>query len=93
MTERDEIASLEQFGATQDAIVPVTDVDHRHLEYLDLASMPRTLPRVKAVVEMAGRPVLYAVRGPLERKELDSLCHLLAQRAAADYLGVLQPGN
>jgi hypothetical protein len=87
------IEELAPFGATPESIVEIGEiVDHRHLDYLDLPGLPQQLPRVTAVVEMASRPVLYIARGPLPKSVVDATCHLLAQRGAADHLGILEPG-
>lgn len=88
-----DIEELALFGATPGSVIEIgSAVDHRHLDYLDLPELPRHLPRVTSVVEMAGRPVLYVVRGPLTPADLEATCHLLAQRGAADHLGIIEPG-
>lgn len=87
------IDELRSFGANSECVVEIgSSFDPRHLDYLDLPGLPARLPRVTAVVEMAGRAILYVVRGPLTKADLDATCHLLAQRGAADHLGVLEPG-
>jgi N-6 DNA Methylase len=96
MTEghADIVAQLRPYGVTPDAVVALAgDVRPEHLDHLDLMPGAAPLPvPVDAVVEMAGRPVLYVVRGPLAPNEQERLRHVLHQRGAADHLGVLEPG-
>jgi len=87
-------AQLGLYGVPPDAVVLLAGpVGPEHLDHLDLMPGAAHLPvPVDAVVEMAGRSILYAVRGPLKPQAREELRHLLHQRGAADHLGVLEPG-
>lgn len=94
MARIDDIEVLSAFGATASSVVGLSDsIGHRELDYLDLPGLRSGLPRVTSVVEMGGRAVLYVVRGPLSGDVLEATCHVLAQRGAADHLGVVEPGR
>jgi hypothetical protein len=86
---------LEPFGAPAESVIALDgELGPQHLPHLDLR--PRSgsaAPLVDAVVEMQRRPVLYVVRGPKSTDEIQRLCHRLAQRGAADHLGIIKPGE
>lgn len=95
MSAADEwlITELQRYGATQEGIIQFDGtLGPEHLPHLDLWPAPGTAPLVDAVVEMQRRPVLYAVRGPQTQSQIEALAHVLAQRAAADHMAVVEPG-
>lgn len=54
---------LGAFGAPDNAVISLRDASSAaHLNYLDLVK--RSAVAVDAVVELAGRSILYVVRGP-----------------------------
>ena len=90
--ERDMISSVERFGAPRQGIVSLHGRPKpRHLDHLDLMRVDQS-PLVDAVVEMAGRVVLYVVRGPTPSSEIRRLQHILTERGAADHLAILDRG-
>ncbi len=82
---------LGAFGAPPSSVISLNEpTSAAHLNYLDLVK--DSAPAVDAVVELAGRSVLYVVRGPRDPGEIRALQHMLMQRGAADHLAVLEPG-
>jgi hypothetical protein len=87
------------YGASQRDIVLLRDAtSDAAIEYADLLPSARQQPpvEVSAVVESAGRPLLYVVDGQnseLNGAQADELAHVLACRGHASYFCVVQPGR
>ncbi|WP_083681251.1 class I SAM-dependent DNA methyltransferase [Archangium sp. Cb G35] len=89
------ISSLLEFGAPENGVIPLgAEFNARHMRYLDLlkdAALARRFPM--AVVEVQGRPVLYAVDAHTDKVLLPSLRRSLTFRGDADYLVVIEHGR
>lgn len=92
-------AQLRQYGARTDDVVLLdgTATPSEQIRYLDLERGRQSeVAWPNAVVEAAGQPVLYVVDASQARPEglpLARLCRVLAFRAGADHLALLEPGR
>lgn len=88
---------LGRYGAPPSGIVSLrVEPGADHLPYLDLLHTSERTEYPDAVVEVERRPVVYAVDGRhrrVGRVEVEHLRHILAQRAVADHLAVVEPGK
>jgi hypothetical protein len=92
---------LRQFGARS---ADVVDLEHaepeEQIRYLDLIRVPERERQAiwpRAVVEVESQPALYVVPAPMghafDEPQIVHLCRILAFRAGAEYLGLLEPGR
>lgn len=92
-------AQLRQYGARTDDIVLLDDsaTPSEKIRYLDLArGRQGEFAWPSAVVEAAGQPILYIVDASQARPaglSLARLCRVLAFRAGADHLALIEPGR
>lgn len=101
VNHHDWYAFFEKAGVQIDSVVDLNDVSGpRHVRYLDLIRSNDTdEPLPDAVVESSGVPLVYVVRhdtlgsAPGDQHALKQLVRVLACRADARYLAVLEPGQ
>lgn len=101
VNHHDWYAFFEKAGVQIDSVVDLNDVSGpRHVRYLDLIrSSDSDEPLPDAVVESSGVPLVYVVRhdtlgsAPGDQQALEQLVRVLACRADARYLAVLEPGQ
>jgi hypothetical protein len=98
---RDWYVFFEKAGVQEESIVDLTEVSGpRHVRYLDLIrSNDHDEPLPDAVVESSGAPLVYVVSlhtlgsAPGDQQALKQLVRVLACRADARYLAVIEPGQ
>lgn len=90
---------LRQYGARDEDVILLdgSATPSQKIRYLDLVrGTPDGAPWPQGVIEAAGQPVLYVLDGTLSRPEglaLAPLCRMLACRAGADHLALIEPGR